>query len=124
MIRALQPFSTRKRYIRGSTSRYGHTLPLTSMWSPKYSPIQVTPGMSLTGYRNFPSARNWRSWMTSGISYAPPGIPIGLGSVPVSWESRIRYPAARPANTFSRVVPIPWSWNQRSEAGICGSWLV
>ena len=84
MIRALQPFSTRNRYIRGSTSRYGQTLPLTSMRSPKYSPIQVTPGMVLTGYRNLPSGRNSRSWMTSGISYAPPGTPIGFGSVPVS----------------------------------------
>ena len=27
----------------------GHTLPLTSMTSPKYSPIQVAPGMSLVG---------------------------------------------------------------------------
>ena len=51
MIRALQPLRTRNRYSRGSTSRNGHTLPLTSMTSPKYSPIQVTPGMSLAGYR-------------------------------------------------------------------------
>ena len=49
MMRALQPLSTRNRYSRGSTSRYGQTLPLTSMWSPKYSPIQVMPGMVLTG---------------------------------------------------------------------------
>ncbi len=49
MIRALQPFRMRSRYSRGSTSRYGQTLPLTSMVSPKYSPIQVTPGMVLTG---------------------------------------------------------------------------
>ena len=43
-IRALHPFKIRKRYIRGSTSRNGQTLPLTSMVSPKYSPIQVAPG--------------------------------------------------------------------------------
>jgi hypothetical protein len=49
MMRALHPLSTRNRYSRGSTSRYGQTLPLTSMWSPKYSPIQVTPGIVLTG---------------------------------------------------------------------------
>ena len=30
-IRALQPFRIRNRYIRGSTSRNGHTLPLTSI---------------------------------------------------------------------------------------------
>jgi len=68
MIRALHPFSSRNRYSCGSTSRYGQTFPLTSIVSPKYSPIQVTPGMSLTGYRKVPSALNWRSWMTSGIS--------------------------------------------------------
>ena len=49
MIRALAPLRMRNRYSRGSTPRYGHTLPLTSITSPKYSPIQVTPGMSLTG---------------------------------------------------------------------------
>jgi len=87
MIRALAPLRTRNRYSRGSTSRYGHTLPLTSITSPKYSPIQVTPGMSLTGYRKVPSWLNWRSWMTSGISYLPPGSPAGFGSAPVSWES-------------------------------------
>ena len=48
-IRALQPFRIRNRYIRGSTSRNGQTLPLTSIVSPKYSPIQVTPAMSLRG---------------------------------------------------------------------------
>ena len=48
-IRALQPLRIRKRYMRGSTSRNGQTLPLTSMTSPKYSPIQVRPGMSLVG---------------------------------------------------------------------------
>ena len=41
-IRALQPFRIRNRYIRGSTFRNGHTLPLTSMTSPKYSPIHVS----------------------------------------------------------------------------------
>ena len=44
-IRALQPFRMRNRYKRGSTSRNGQTFPLTSITSPKYSPIQVTPGM-------------------------------------------------------------------------------
>ena len=48
-IRALQPLSTRKRYSRGWTFRNGQTMPLTSMTSPKYSPIQVTPGIALTG---------------------------------------------------------------------------
>jgi len=67
-IRALQPLRIRKRYSRGSTFRNGHTLPLTSMTSPKYSPIQVTPSMSLVGYSSVPSELNWRSWMTSGTS--------------------------------------------------------
>ena len=49
MIRALQPLRKRNRYSRGSTSRYGQTLPLTSMVSPKYSPIQMAPGMVLFG---------------------------------------------------------------------------
>jgi hypothetical protein len=49
MIRALHPFRMRNRYIRGSTSRTGQTLPLTSIVSPKYSPIHVAPGMSLVG---------------------------------------------------------------------------
>ena len=31
MIRALHPFRIRNLYIRGSTSKNGHTLPLTSM---------------------------------------------------------------------------------------------
>jgi hypothetical protein len=35
--------------MRGSTSRNGQTFPLTSMVSPKYSPIQVAPAMSLVG---------------------------------------------------------------------------
>jgi hypothetical protein len=39
----------RNRYSRGSTSRKGQTLPLTSMTSPKYSPIQTAPGIGLTG---------------------------------------------------------------------------
>ena len=55
---ATEPLRIRKRYMRGSTVRNGQTLPLTSMTSPKYSPIQVTPGMSLVGYRNVPSVLN------------------------------------------------------------------
>jgi hypothetical protein len=48
-MRALQPLSTRNRSLRGSTFKNGHTLPLTSITSPKYSPIHVTPGMMLVG---------------------------------------------------------------------------
>jgi hypothetical protein len=48
-MRASQPFRIRSRYMRGSTSRNGQTLPLTSITSPKYSPIQVAPSMSLVG---------------------------------------------------------------------------
>ena len=42
-ILALQPFSTRNRYTAGSTTRSGQILPLTSITSPKYSPIHGPP---------------------------------------------------------------------------------
>ncbi len=64
-----------------------------------------------------------RSWMTSGISYAPPGMPTGLGSWPVSYSSRRMYAPASPAKTFSRVAPIAWSWNHMVRADCCGAWF-
>ena len=83
-IRALQPFSTRKRYSAGSSSRNGQTLPLTSIRSPKYSPIHgpfVDAGA--TGYSSDPSALSCRSCSTIGSSYWPSG-PGSAGLSPVS----------------------------------------
>src|SRR6516162_8579681 len=102
-IRALQPFSTRNRYTAGSRVSFGQILPLTSITSPKYSPIHgpfVEAGA--TGYSSDPSALNCRSCTTIGSSYTPIG-PGSSGLVPVSKESRIRYPPASPATTFIRV---------------------
>ncbi len=36
-MRALEALSTRKRYLRGSTLRYGQAMPLTTTKSPKNS---------------------------------------------------------------------------------------
>ena len=71
-IRALQPFSTRNRYTAGSTASFGQILPLTSITSPKYSPIHgpfVPFGPDgATGYSSDPSALNCRSCTTIGSS--------------------------------------------------------
>ena len=69
MIRALQPLSTRNRYTAGSTASLGQILPLTSITSPKYSPIQgpcIDAGP--TGYSSDPSGLNCRSCTTNGSS--------------------------------------------------------
>jgi hypothetical protein len=89
-IRALQPFNTWKRYTAGSTASVGQILPLTSITSPKYSPIHgpfVDAGA--IGYSSDPSGLNRRSCTTSGSSYLPIG-PGSNGLLPVSKESRSR----------------------------------
>ena len=52
---------------------------------------------------------NVRSCTTSGIVSSNPGMaPLSMSFFSVS--SAIRYPAAMPAYTFSRVMPQAWSW--------------
>ena len=64
-IRALQPFSTRNRYTAGSTVSFGQILPLTSITSPKYSPIHGPfADAGATGYSSDPSGLNCRSCTT------------------------------------------------------------
>ena len=72
--RELQPLSRRKRYLPCFTRRYGHTLPFTSILSPKKWSIHML------GYWSVPSGLKARSCMASGISNSPEGSPSAFST--------------------------------------------
>ena len=89
-VRALEPLSTRKRYVAGWTSRIGQTLPLTTVNGAKAS---ITPGSVLC--TSWPVSRppssnpKLRPGRSSGTSYGGPlGNPVTFALVADDPQSR------------------------------------
>ncbi len=74
-VRALEPLMNQKRYRFGSTFRYGHAFPFTTMVSPTNSGVQYgcsgfvaqsrPPALSAC-MKSWPFVSNVRSWRTIG----------------------------------------------------------
>src|SRR5438045_8254508 len=81
-MRALEPSMMRNRYWRRCTFRFGHTLPLTMIVSPKYSGSQYgwMVGLSPTCVKWIePSVLNALSVSISGMSNLPEGRSGAMG---------------------------------------------
>jgi hypothetical protein len=104
--------SSRNRYCRRLTFRFGQVLPFTMTTSDSSSASQYGRKMfGLTrGKFSSPSAKKARSATVSAISNSPLGSGESGRSSGLS-GSRMKYAApTRPENTLSRVIPIAWSW--------------